>query len=290
MEGSIVDENFAPRGIAGLSEIAGDYQGLLCDVWGVVHNGVAAHGAAVEALCRFREGGGRVVLITNAPRPARQTREMLRRLRVTDAAYDAIVTSGDVTRNLLAGRAGGAMFHLGPDRDKPVFQGLDFAVKGPEQAEFVLLTGLFDDKVETPEDYRELLAKLCARGLEVICANPDIVVERGGRHVYCAGALAQSYEALGGTVIYAGKPYPPIYEAALRLFAETAGGPVPKRKILAIGDSIRTDLKGAAQAGFDTLFIMSGIHADEGAAPERLERLFADAGVRPRAVLETLVW
>ena len=283
-------ENVGPRRIAGLSEIAGDYRGLLCDVWGVVHNGVEAHERAVETLRCFRDGGGRVVLITNAPRPARQVREQLRGLHVADAAYDAIVSSGDVTRNLIAARAGAAMYHLGPDRDMPVFEGLDFTLVSPERAEFALLTGLFNDEVETPDDYRELLAELRARDLEVICANPDIVVERGGRHIYCAGALAQGYEALGGTVVYAGKPHPPIYEMALRLFAEASGRPVAKRKILAIGDGIGTDLVGAAAAGLDTLFITSGIHADAGNSPARLERLFADAGVAPRAVLEALVW
>ena len=283
-------ESTGPRRIKGLSEMAGDYQGLLCDVWGVIHNGVAAHGPAVEALRRFRDGGGRVVLITNAPRPSRQIREMLRRLAVPDAAFDAIVTSGDVTRNLIAARAGGSMFHLGPDRDTPVFEGLDFTSEGAERAEFVLLTGLFNDEVETPDDYGDLLSEFRARELEMICANPDIVVERGGRHIYCAGALAQSYEALGGKVIYAGKPYPPIYETALRLFEEKSGKPVAKRKILAIGDSISTDLKGAAAAGLGTLFIMSGIHAEEGNNPARLERMFAEAGVSPRAILDALVW
>jgi HAD superfamily hydrolase (TIGR01459 family) len=285
-----VDESVGPRRIAGLSEIAGDYRGLLCDVWGVLHNGVAAHERAVEALRCFRDGGGRVVLITNAPRPARQIREQLRGLHVADAAYDAIVSSGDVTRNLIAARAGAAMFHLGPERDIPVFEGLDFTLVPPERAEFVLLTGLFNDTVETPDDYGELLAELRARDLEVICANPDIVVERGGLHVYCAGALAQVYEALGGTVVYAGKPHPPIYEMALRLFAGTSGRPVAKREILAIGDGIGTDLVGAAAAGLHMLFITSGIHANEGHNPARLGRLFADAGVAPRAVLEALVW
>jgi len=285
-----VDESVGPRRIAGLSEIAGNYRGLLCDVWGVLHNGVEAHERAVEALRCFRDGDGKVVLITNSPRPSRQVREQLRGLKVTDDAYDAIVSSGDVTRNLIAARAGAAMFHLGPDRDIPVFEGLDFDLVPPEQAEFVLLTGLFNDDVETPDDYRELLAELRARDLEVICANPDLVVERGGRHVYCAGALAQIYEALGGAVVYAGKPHPPIYEIALRLFAELPGKAVPKRKILAIGDGIRTDIVGAAAAGIDTLFISSGIHANEGSSAARLEKLFADAGIAPRAVLEALVW
>jgi len=285
-----VGESGVPRRIAGLSEIAADYRGLLCDVWGVLHNGVEAYGGAVDALCRFRDGGGRVILITNAPRPARQIREMLRGLQVPDAAYDAIVTSGDVTRNLLAERAGGVMFHLGPQRDTPVYEGFDFVLAGPERADFVLCTGPFNDHVETPEDYKELLGQMRARNLEMICANPDIIVERGGVRVYCAGALAQSYERMGGAVIYAGKPYAPIYDMASRLFAERFNLPPPKRSILAIGDSIRTDLRGASAAGLDMLFITSGIHADEGKAPDRLERMFADVGAPPRAILNTLVW
>jgi HAD superfamily hydrolase (TIGR01459 family) len=285
-----VDENVGPRRIEGLSEIADDYRGLLCDVWGVLHNGVEAYRPAIEALCRFRETGGRVVLITNAPRPARQVREQLRRLGARDAAYDSVITSGDVTRNLLGARAGASMFHLGPEQDRPIFEGLDLSLRGWEEAEFVLLTGLFDDETETPEDYEDLLAQLRARNLEVICANPDVVVERGSRRVYCAGALAQSYEALGGRVIYSGKPYLPIYDAALSLFAELSGEPMPKRKILAVGDGVRTDLKGAVAAGLDMLFITSGIHSEQGATPASLQKLFAEAGVRPCAVLKALVW
>lgn len=272
-----------PR-ISGLGLLAGLYDAVLCDIWGVVHNGVTAHAGAVDALTRFRSGGGRVVLISNAPRPAGEVEKMLAALDVPRAAWDAIVTSGDMTRLLLQARAGQAMYHLGPARDRAVFDGIAVRLTQPEDAAFVLCTGLFDDDKEEPESYRDALALLRQRGLDMICANPDLVVERGGRLVYCAGALAQLYETLGGRVIYAGKPHLPIYEHALEVLGADS------RRVLAIGDSVRTDLAGAAGAGLDALFIIGGIHAGEDGGEEALVRMFQEAGVAPQAVLDRLRW
>lgn len=283
-------QDHAVRLITGLSELAPDYDGILSDIWGVVHNGVAAHRAAVEALQRYRALGGRVVLITNAPRPARQVREMLDRLKVDRDAYDDIVTSGDVTRRLLGEHLGRRVFHLGPERDKPIFEGLDFAFGNADDSDFVLCSGPFDDETEGPEDYRDMLEALRARDVEMICANPDIVVERGDRLLYCAGALCELYEAMGGRVIYAGKPHGPIYDTALAALDEAAGGQVTRRRVMAIGDSVRTDLMGAHGMGLDALFIIAGIHAGESDGPDALARLFADAGARPKAVLPALKW
>src|SRR5215831_9211700 len=198
--------------------LAGDYDVVLCDVWGVVHNGVAAAAEAGDALTRFRERGGTVVLITNAPRPGEKVARLtLDRLGVPRAAYDGIVSSGDVTRALIAARAGARVFHIGPERDLPLFEGLDAPLAALEHADYAVCTGLNDDTVETPHDYRDLIARMRARSLPMICANPDVVVERGDKLVYCAGAIADPYAAAGGEVIYAGKPYRPIYEQALAL-------------------------------------------------------------------------
>jgi HAD superfamily hydrolase (TIGR01459 family) len=286
-------DHFAP--------LAGGYDVVLSDVWGVVHNGVAATPEACDALERFRANGGTVVLITNAPRPgAVVVRTMLDRLGVPRAAYDGIVSSGDVTRALVAARAGKRLFHIGPPRDLPMFEGLDAPVAPLESADYAVCSGLTDDTVETPQDYHGLIERMRARGLTMICANPDVVVERGDKLVYCAGAVADLYAAAGGEVIYAGKPYRPIYDQALAI-AQTAhglqenGGPLDHHRVVAIGDSVRTDLKGAAAFGVDCVFVTAGIHAEElgsrdNPSTSALSDIFAAAGLFPKAVMRRLTW
>jgi HAD superfamily hydrolase (TIGR01459 family) len=285
---SEIIERFAPLRRA--------YDVLLCDVWGVVHNGVEAFPPACDALRRFRASGGTVVLITNAPRPGAAVERILQRLKVPREAYDAIVSSGDVTRGIVESRLSQRVFHLGPERDLPIFGGLNVRFAPVETADYVVCSGLFDDTRETPDDYRELLAAMLGRALFMVCANPDIVVERGEILVYCAGALADAYAGLGGEVLYCGKPHAPIYEAALGEAARVHGGePPPLHRVLAIGDSIRTDLTGAAKFGIDCLFIVSGIHAGDLSGPgvpdpSRLQRMFGTAGVTPKAVMRKLQW
>ena len=276
--------------------LARDYDVLLCDVWGVVHNGLAAFPAACEALMRFRAGGGTAILITNAPRSGEAVARILDRLKVSREAYDAITSSGDVTRGIVKSRLPESVFHLGPERDLSIFAGLEARLAPAETADYVVCSGLFDDTVETPEDYRDLLAALRARSLFMVCANPDIVVERGDALVYCAGALADAYAARGGEVLYCGKPHAPIYNLALATAAALRGGKTaPPRRVLAIGDSVRTDLKGAAALGLDCMFITSGIHAEEYGSRETpnlaaLNAMFDAAGVMPRGVMRELAW
>jgi HAD superfamily hydrolase (TIGR01459 family) len=273
-----------------LQEFRGGYDALLCDVWGVLHNGVAAFAAADAALRRFRDDGGRVVLLTNAPRPWPSIREQLRGLGIGDAAYDAIVSSGDVTRALIAARPAARVLHIGPDRDLPFYEGLDIARVGEEEADLVSCTGLYDDTTETPQDYRPLLRRLAERGLELICANPDIVVERGGVLVYCAGAIADLYKELGGRAVLAGKPHRPIYDAARAKLAELGA-----RRTLAIGDGLPTDIRGACENGLDALFVTGGIHAaDFGPLSEpdgeRVAARLQQEGVSAVAYMPALTW
>jgi HAD superfamily hydrolase (TIGR01459 family) len=276
--------------------LAAGYDVVFSDVWGVVHNGVAATPEAGDALARFRSQGGTVVLITNAPRPGEVVaRTMLDRLGVPRAAYDGIVSSGDVTHALIAARAGQRVFHIGPARDLPIFEGLDAPLAPLQQADYAVCSGLTDDTVETPQDYHDVIARMRARGLTMICANPDVVVERGDALVYCAGAIADLYAAAGGDVINAGKPYRPIYEQALAIAAAARGRPAEHHRVLAIGDSVRTDLKGAAAFGIDCLFVTAGIHAEELGARDNpdasaLSGIFAAAGVYPKAVMQRLAW
>jgi HAD superfamily hydrolase (TIGR01459 family) len=294
------EHSLSPQGTVPLIErfapLARDYDVLFCDVWGVVHNGVAALTDACAALTRFREGGGTAILITNAPRPDAAVMQILDRLAVQRVAYDAIVSSGDVTRGIVTAKLNESVFHLGPRRDLPIFAGLDVRFAPLEVADYVVCSGLFDDTTETLESYRGMLAAMRARSLFMVCANPDIVVERGETLVYCAGALADAYAALGGDVLYCGKPYAPIYQAALAKAASLRGGtPPPLNRVLAIGDSVRTDLAGAASFGLDCLFVTSGLHAEqygsrEAPDVEALNAMFNAANVAPKAIIRGLLW
>jgi HAD superfamily hydrolase (TIGR01459 family) len=267
------------------SEIAADYDVLLCDVWGVVHNGVVAFPEACDALMRARKGGATVVFITNAPRPSDVVARQLAALDVPRETYDAIVSSGDVTRSVIAQRAGQTVFHLGPERDIEIFTGLNVKFAPLESADYVVCSGLDDDERDTPEDYRARLEGMLARKVFMVCGNPDVVVDRGDKRIYCAGALADLYAGMGGEVLYAGKPYRPIYEMALA----KAGCKTELSRVLAIGDSVRTDLVGAREFGVDFLFVTSGIHAQElDAGSGSLAAVLG--GERPRATMRKLVW
>lgn len=282
-----------PPIIPHFSALAPDYEVLLSDVWGVVHNGLAAFPHACDALMRARARGLTVVLITNAPRPSAVVARQLDKLHVPREAYDAIVSSGDVTRAVIESRPGQRLFHLGPERDRSMFSG--FNVAPLESANYVVCTGLDDDEVETPDDYRARLETMLARKLFMVCANPDVVVERGPQLVYCAGAIADLYATMGGEVLYAGKPYRPIYDMALDKAQAASGSRAALSRVLAIGDSVRTDLKGARAVGVDFLFVTSGIHAEELGGRERpdgalLKTTFAAAGEMPKAVMRELTW
>ena len=277
------------------STLAAGYDVVLCDVWGVVHDGVAAFPEACDALARYRAGGGTVILITNAPRTGESVARQLDGFGVPRAAYDGVVSSGDVTREVVAHRRGQSLFHLGPQRDISIFSGLDVHFAPVESADYVVCSGPFNDEVETAEDYRDLLGIMRARSLFMVCGNPDVVVERGDKLVYCAGAIADLYASLGGEVLYAGKPHRPIYDNAMRKAESRRGSPIALPRVLAIGDSLRTDLKGAGALGIDCLFVTAGIHAEElggrdNPDPSALDRIFAAAGVWPKAVARKLKW
>jgi HAD superfamily hydrolase (TIGR01459 family) len=284
-----------PPLIPHFSQLAPAYDALLCDVWGVVHNGIAAFPESCDALMRMRARGGTVVLITNSPRPSEQVTRQLGRLHVPPESFDAIVSSGDVTRAVIKERHGQSLFHMGPERDDSIFSGLNVRFAPLESADYVVCSGLYDDDVETPDDYRGRLEAMLKRRLFMVCGNPDVVVERGDRLVYCAGAIADLYQTMGGEVLYAGKPYRPIYDMALVEAEAAAGRKFTLEKVLAVGDSVRTDLKGARALGVDFLFVTSGIHAEELGGRGRpdaaaLIATFAAAGEMPKAVMRQLVW
>lgn len=276
--------------ISSLAPLAEGTSAWLVDIWGVIHNGVRPFVDACAACARYREAGGLVVLVSNSPRPHPSVIAQLDAIGVPRATYDAVVTSGDVARTLVSGYAGRPVLHIGPERDLGIFAGLDVERVGAESAQAVVCTGLYNDEQETPDDYTALLDACLARRLPMICANPDIMVERGGRMIYCAGAIARAYEALGGAVDYAGKPYLPIYTLAFATLEELKAGSADKSRLLAIGDGVATDISGAAGVGVRSVFVASGVHVKGGLDAAAVEALFPPGAPRPTAAMTTLAW
>jgi len=286
--------------ISNLSDISERYGAVFCDLWGCLHNGVAPFPDAVAALQKYRQGGGVVILLTNAPRPGSAVRVQLNKIGVPLDAYDDVVSSGDASQSgMIAGLAGNKVYHLGPEKDETFFTdlapGLDGStiVRVPlDQAQGIICTGLFDDRSETPEDYRATLLYAKQKGMKLLCTNPDIVVDLGDTRIFCAGAIAALYTEMGGESVYFGKPHPPIYDLARRRLADL--NRVPDDAILCIGDGIHTDIQGGLGDGFDTLFISGGLAVDQfGPDPlnpeaEKLTAFFNAQQLSPTAVIPYL--
>jgi HAD superfamily hydrolase (TIGR01459 family) len=274
--------------LSSITELPSTCEAWIVDVWGVMHNGARAYAAASEACRRFRRGGGIVVLLSNAPRPFRAVEHQLAALGVDPQSYDGGLTSGDVTRGLLEAWSGRSLLHIGPERDKGLFEGLTARLSTPDAAEAIVCSGLWDDSRETPANYEALFEALAARRLPMLCANPDLVVERGDKLVYCAGALAALYAQKGAEVLFAGKPHLPIYEHTFAALDRLAGRALARERILAIGDGIDTDLLGAHRAGLRSVFIASAVHLPGGLNARTLNELFASRPFRPIAALPGL--
>jgi HAD superfamily hydrolase (TIGR01459 family) len=282
-----------------LADLSGRYDAVFCDLWGCLHNGEVAFPAAVAALQGFRSNGGRVVLLTNAPRPTSSVIKQLDALGAPRDCWDIVVTSGDAAQmGMLSGAVGRRVHHIGAPKDEPFFT--DFAedlaayakTQAPitrvalKEAEGIVCTGLNDDLTETPDDYRAALLLGKTLGLPMLCANPDIIVDMGDKRLYCAGALAQVYEEMGGTTLYFGKPHPPIYDLARRRLTEVTGHSDPQ--ILCIGDGISTDIQGGMSEGLDTLFITGGLEANRfGADVETPEQALLDDWLTARELSPT---
>jgi HAD superfamily hydrolase (TIGR01459 family) len=280
-----------PKLLRGLSDIASRYDCAICDVWGVLHNGREFHPSAIDAMRKFRESRGPVILLSNAPRPPDGVIAQFDRLSMPHDFYNAIVTSGGEARAELARRTANgktlALFYLGPSRDNPLFDGLNVRLTREHDAHAVLCTGPFNDETETPEDYRAMLQRFLSRKLPFLCANPDIVVQRGDKLVYCAGAIARLYESMDGPTVYYGKPYAPVFEAALKEARDRGAGKHP----LVIGDGLETDILGANGQGLDSLFIAGGIHGAElGRGTAAIAELFREKGVSATHLMPALSW
>lgn len=282
------------RMLPGLAPIAGEFRGFVVDLWGVIHDGVHAYPGAIACLEHIRAGGGRVALLSNAPRRAAALAAAMRRMGIDDTLYCGIVTSGEATHLLLRERAdpwfaalGSHVFHLGPERDRNVLDGLPYErVVRPADADFVLNTGP-DDHADPSrlEDYEPLLEACIAQSLPMVCVNPDREVIRGGVRVLCAGALAFRYRELGGEVRMVGKPDPTIYQPVLAMLG------LPRERILAIGDGLETDIAGARAAGLAAAWVLGGIHGERlRGDPAAAERAAAARGLSPIAALPAFVW
>lgn len=274
--------------ITQFSAISDKYDAALVDLWGCLHNGVKPFAAAVSALEAFRDNGGTVLLLTNSPRPSSSVFTQLDSIGVSRTLYKGCVSSGDAARAALAsGAYGKKIFALGPERDAPFYEGIADVEHVPlDQATGIVCTGLFDDTVETPDDYRAIFLSAKNRGLKMLCANPDVMVDRGDKRIYCAGALAQAYTQMGGEAHYFGKPHPPIYDLAYQHLIEITGREILPKKIIAIGDGINTDIRGAIGEDIDSLFITGGLAAGETATdgqpdPDKLDMFIAKAQLTP---------
>ncbi len=279
--------------VDGLSQVTSRYDCILCDVWGVLHNGRAIWADAADALAQAREAGLAVVMITNAPRPQGPVLKQLANMNCPTDVFDELVTSGDVTCELIR-QLDGPVFHIGPERDYALYDGLDVTFADPNAAAGIVCTGLYDDYNENPEEYVERFREYINLNLPFICANPDIVVEVVDRLLWCAGALAREYDQLGGETRIVGKPHAPIYDVAIAHGERILGRKLDKSRVLAIGDGLPTDIKGAQDYGLDVLFVTNGIHAadytDGEVVDDKLQKFLAENNASPTYWTKTLVW
>lgn len=280
------------RIVSSLAEVSANYDAVFCDLWGCVHDGLRVLPEAVAALKTYRASGGIVVLLTNAPRPRASVAEQIARIGVPEEAWDTIATSGDAARlAMFTGAVGRRVYFIGEERDDVFFEPLN-VVENPVEiervslyrAEGIVCTGPFDPHAD-PSDLRPVLLEAKTRGLTLLNANPDIVVDRGESREWCGGAVARLYEEMGGRALSFGKPHPPVYDLARRRLAEVARD-IDSDRILAIGDGIQTDIKGAQGEGIDSLFISGGLarletETTDQPDPQALEAFIASEMVTP---------
>ncbi len=285
-----------PLRLSGIARVAPRYRALLCDVWGVLHDGLKPFAPAVDALQRFRSQGGVVLLLSNSPRLSSDIPAQLAHIGVPADTYDGVITSGDATKFLLErDYAQKRYFRIGPERDAGFFSALGLRQARFEEADIIVCSGLVDDENETPADYQNQLMQALKRNLPFVCVNPDIIVHKGEKQLYCAGALAQIYETMGGESIYAGKPHRPIYDLSFARLAQIKGANIERQAIVALGDGLKTDILGATAAGIGAIFVTGGIHEDElhqlpGKEDVLLADFLAQAGIQPDGVLHHLCW
>ena len=282
-----------PQMLTGLADIANNYDALIVDIWGVLHNGQAPFEGVDAALLNYRQQGGKVLLLSNAPRPGTSAVKRLEAIGNSHDGFDDILTSGDAVRAVMSdmGREGKKICHIGPQKDADLITDLEVEFVDEDAADAILFSGPYDDTTETPDDYGDMLARFRARNLPLLCPNPDRTVQFGDRVIYCAGAIAEAYENIGGEVVWVGKPYPVVYTRARAMLRDMTGLENPH--LLAIGDGPKTDMPGAEAAGIDALFIGGGLASASGADienPEAIAAILAEENTQARYAMRHLVW
>ncbi len=262
-----------------LSKIYSSYDTFIIDLWGVMHNGISLNKKAMEVVKNLTLKSKKIVFLSNAPRPSLNVKEFLMNMKMEEKYLKNIVTSGEAAMSAInQNRFGKFFFHLGPDRDEPIFKQVKKNQTSIEKSEFILCTGLFDEHEGDLDYYKNLLKDHLSKKL--VCTNPDLTVHRGNSEEYCAGLIAQIFESMGGEVIYFGKPYKEIYKMCFK----------NQERVLAIGDNLRTDIKGANNLKIDSIFILDGVHRQEYKSENELEILFKKYKVRPKYFQTILNW
>lgn len=272
--------------INNFSEIFEKYDSIICDIWGVIHNGQELFESSIDCLYELKNNSYPVILVSNAPRPGGEIKLMLEKMGLKKDCYDKIITSGDLTQKILNdGTLGSNCYHIGPDRDLKIFEGINVNRVDFDGSDFIFITGLFNDEEEDEDTYLPLLEKSKKRGMKLLCANPDIWVQRGNDLIPCAGAISQKYESIGGEVINIGKPFKPIFDEAIKNI--NLIGSNKCLSTLVIGDGIDTDIKGANNYKLDSLLTLGGLFS--GQKEEEIFKTINNKKVFPTYIIDELV-
>ena len=262
-----------------LSEIYSDYDTFVIDLWGVMHNGVSLNTKAIEAIDKLKQNSKKIVFLSNAPRPSAKVKDFLKKINMNEKFLDNIVTSGEAAmRAINENQFGKLFYHLGPLRDDSIFSKVKKNKTTLKDCEFILCTGLFDEHEKDLDYYKSLLKNSVSKKL--VCTNPDLIVHRGNKEEYCAGKIAQIFESIGGTTIYFGKPHKEIYNMCFNI----------DERVIAIGDNLKTDIKGANNLNIDSIFISNGIHRDELRGQKKISKLLEKYKVNINYFQTELTW
>jgi len=273
--------------IINFSEVSEEYDALICDVWGVIHNGRELFSGINECLKNYKVNNRVIILLSNAPRPAIYVEKMLESLGFKRELYNDIITSGDLTKKSLNDNLFGTnCFHIGPDRDLNIFDDTKVKRVDFDEADFIFVTGLFDDESEDEDDYIDLLSKAKERGMILVCANPDLLVQRGDELIPCAGLISKKYDEIGGKTVNIGKPFSPIFEEAISLIERTKK--IKKSRILVIGDGLDTDIKGANLINLDSLLVLGGLFSNN--SKDKIIESIENKGIYPNYFANELKW
>ena len=269
------------------SEISNQYNALICDIWGVIHNGQELFPGISECLLNFKKLNNVVILLSNAPRPSSYVSSVLDKLGFKDECYDGIITSGDLTKKSLDEKIFGEnCYHIGPERDLNIFEGTNVNRVDFNNSDFIFVTGLFNDEIEDENDYLDLLNSAREREMTLVCANPDLLVQRGNKLIPCAGLISKTYEEMGGKVVNIGKPFSPIFKEAIEMVKKNSR--FDEHKILVVGDGLETDIKGANSIGLDSILVLGGLFSNN--SKDKILESIENKGIYPNFFINEFSW